>query len=320
MSDSRIITLNVGGKRFQTRLLTLMQYPDTRLARDFKKEDYAKRAQPDGSFFYDRNGEKFGAILDYYRTGYLPTDECEAEYWQVPWSEHGGYQRFHSTVALLRQGRFRAEVYHRDTAERILKDMLDSKIALEKLRQFASPRVEAVKIPLFGWIPCPEEVEHMVRHETPVRLAKITYLSFLCKITQGKSTTATAALQPAATPTGAAAAALAFHNIRQQLLESEVLRDCFAKAGKRLGLYCRVELETEGHWNEQNAPPSREIMYLPGYMRELDYLPEEERPRMMCCYTDMMFDAGLEKCQENCMDHPLGKAERAPHLVLYVHV
>ena len=88
-ASDRII-INVGGKRHETYATTLQTIPDTRLAwlaenfTDFKQE-----------FFFDRNPELFGIILNYYRTGQLhaPRDFCgplfkaELEFWGIAETE-----------------------------------------------------------------------------------------------------------------------------------------------------------------------------------------------------------------------------------------
>jgi hypothetical protein len=61
------LTLNVGGRIFQTYPSTLMTYPETTLARCFA----SGLAKPNekGEYFFDRNGTAFEAILEIYRTG-----------------------------------------------------------------------------------------------------------------------------------------------------------------------------------------------------------------------------------------------------------
>jgi hypothetical protein len=61
------ITLNVGGRVFQTYLSTLMKYPETMLARCFA----SGLAKPNdtGEYFFDRDSTAFEAILNIYRNG-----------------------------------------------------------------------------------------------------------------------------------------------------------------------------------------------------------------------------------------------------------
>jgi hypothetical protein len=68
---TRVVTVNVGGQRFTTQLGTLRTHRSSVLAALFTPP-YALHQDPaDGSFFLDRNGEVFGLIVDYLRTGAL---------------------------------------------------------------------------------------------------------------------------------------------------------------------------------------------------------------------------------------------------------
>ena len=69
------IVINVGGKRHETYATTLQTIADTRLAwiaESFITSDNKQE------YFFDRNPEIFGIILNYYRTGQLhaPRDFC----------------------------------------------------------------------------------------------------------------------------------------------------------------------------------------------------------------------------------------------------
>jgi hypothetical protein len=66
----KIIELNVGGKYYATTLVTLQRYPNSMLARMFSG-NFATTQDKDGRYFLDRNGDAFGVILDYLRTGNL---------------------------------------------------------------------------------------------------------------------------------------------------------------------------------------------------------------------------------------------------------
>jgi hypothetical protein len=61
------ITLNIGGRIFQTYLSTLQKYPETMLARCFA----GGLAKPNekGEYFFDRDSTAFEAILNIYRCG-----------------------------------------------------------------------------------------------------------------------------------------------------------------------------------------------------------------------------------------------------------
>eukprot|EP01102_Stenamoeba_stenopodia_P011832 TRINITY_DN365_c0_g5_i1.p1 TRINITY_DN365_c0_g5~~TRINITY_DN365_c0_g5_i1.p1 ORF type:complete len:342 (-),score=72.04 TRINITY_DN365_c0_g5_i1:77-1033(-) len=71
LGDWRVI-LNVGGRRFETYARTFAKYPTTLLATIFLERNLPL-LKPDekGEYFFDRNGDAFAAILDFYRTGIL---------------------------------------------------------------------------------------------------------------------------------------------------------------------------------------------------------------------------------------------------------
>lgn len=82
------IVINVGGKRHETYATTLQTIPDTRLAwiaESFITSDNKQE------YFFDRNPEIFGIILNYYRTGQLhaprdfcgPLFEAELAFWGI---------------------------------------------------------------------------------------------------------------------------------------------------------------------------------------------------------------------------------------------
>jgi hypothetical protein len=70
LKNSKIIKLNVGGKRFTTTLTTLTSDKDSMLAAMFSGR-YSLEKDEEGYHFIDRNGEYFSFILDYLRTGQL---------------------------------------------------------------------------------------------------------------------------------------------------------------------------------------------------------------------------------------------------------
>lgn len=64
------VTLNVGGRTFVTYLETLKAYPTTMLGTMFSGRNVSlAKPEADGSYFFDRNGDLFSFILDYYRAG-----------------------------------------------------------------------------------------------------------------------------------------------------------------------------------------------------------------------------------------------------------
>ncbi|XP_001378510.2 potassium channel regulatory protein [Monodelphis domestica] len=75
MSSQELVTLNVGGKPFTTRLSTIRQFPRSRLARMLDGRDQEFKPV-NGQIFVDRDGSLFSYILDFLRTQLLslPTD------------------------------------------------------------------------------------------------------------------------------------------------------------------------------------------------------------------------------------------------------
>ncbi|XP_046548988.1 BTB/POZ domain-containing protein KCTD7-like [Haliotis rubra] len=81
-----IISLNVGGMVYQTRLSTLLKYSDSMLAAMFSGRHKVDQDQ-DGHYFLDTNGAVFGHILEYLRYGTIPPSDSsiavyrDAEYY-----------------------------------------------------------------------------------------------------------------------------------------------------------------------------------------------------------------------------------------------
>ncbi|CAO2591236.1 Potassium channel regulatory protein [Lemmus lemmus] len=75
MSSEDLVTLNVGGKIFTTRLSTLKQFPTSRLAGMVDGRDQEFKSV-DGQIFVDRDGALFSFILDFLRNHelLLPSD------------------------------------------------------------------------------------------------------------------------------------------------------------------------------------------------------------------------------------------------------
>lgn len=75
MSGQELVTLNVGGKIFTTRLSTLKQFPASRLAGMLDGRDQEFKTV-DGQIFVDRDGALFSFILDFLRNHelLLPSD------------------------------------------------------------------------------------------------------------------------------------------------------------------------------------------------------------------------------------------------------
>lgn len=71
--ESDIVVLNVGGTRFETRRSTLTSLgTGTTLGAMFSGKMMAD-PQEDGSFFFDRHPGGFEYVLEYYRSGIMPT-------------------------------------------------------------------------------------------------------------------------------------------------------------------------------------------------------------------------------------------------------
>ena len=87
-----VVTLNVGGKLFQTNISTLQKYSDTTLGKLYSRDSMMQRKDVE---FFDRNPKVFSAILDFYRTGLLikPTGihetlwKNELDFWCLPGEE-----------------------------------------------------------------------------------------------------------------------------------------------------------------------------------------------------------------------------------------
>jgi hypothetical protein len=62
------IKFNVGGRIFETTRTTILQYPDTVLARIIGP---LGKPEADGTYFIDRDGDAFVGILNYYRSRFL---------------------------------------------------------------------------------------------------------------------------------------------------------------------------------------------------------------------------------------------------------
>ncbi|XP_040190864.1 potassium voltage-gated channel subfamily C member 1-like [Rana temporaria] len=72
-SSSRRVVINVGGVRFETFASTLLTFPGTKLSAlaEPSPGESGNYDPQRGEFFFDRNPEVFGSVLDYYRTKHL---------------------------------------------------------------------------------------------------------------------------------------------------------------------------------------------------------------------------------------------------------
>ncbi|KAM9763248.1 BTB/POZ domain-containing protein KCTD14 isoform 1-T5 [Dama dama] len=85
--ESPVVDLNVGGEFYTTTLGTLRKFPGSKLAEMFSSPAKAC-LDAEGRFFIDRCGTYFGPILEYLRSGQLPTQHIpevyrEAQYYEI---------------------------------------------------------------------------------------------------------------------------------------------------------------------------------------------------------------------------------------------
>ncbi|XP_077596871.1 BTB/POZ domain-containing protein KCTD7 [Stigmatopora nigra] len=139
-----VISLNVGGSHFTTRLSTLRRHDDTMLAAMFSGRHHIPR-DADGRFFIDRDGAYFGDILNFLREGELPHRERiravyrEAQYYSIaPLLE-----RLEDTQPLtgekVRQAFLDLLPYYKDNLERIVE--IAKLRATQKKARFAKLKV-----------------------------------------------------------------------------------------------------------------------------------------------------------------------------------
>ncbi|XP_007542829.1 BTB/POZ domain-containing protein KCTD7 [Poecilia formosa] len=139
-----VISLNVGGTLFTTRLSTLRRYDDTMLAAMFSGRHYIPR-DAEGRYFIDRDGAYFGDILNFLREGELPQRDRvrsvhrEAQYYAIgPLLD-----RLEETQPLtgekVRQAFLDLLPYYRDNLERIVE--IAKLRAMQKKARFAKLKV-----------------------------------------------------------------------------------------------------------------------------------------------------------------------------------
>ncbi|XP_033486688.2 BTB/POZ domain-containing protein KCTD14 isoform X1 [Epinephelus lanceolatus] len=75
-NHSPVVQLNVGGHLFTTSLSTLRKHPESKLAELFSKHP-TLGTDAQGRYFIDRNGSNFGAILEFLRSDWLPTENIQ---------------------------------------------------------------------------------------------------------------------------------------------------------------------------------------------------------------------------------------------------
>eukprot|EP00066_Takifugu_rubripes_P006237 XP_003970875.1 PREDICTED: BTB/POZ domain-containing protein KCTD7 [Takifugu rubripes] len=139
-----VISLNVGGMHFTTRLSTLRRYEDTMLAAMFSGRHYIPR-DADGRYFIDRDGTYFGDILNFLREGELPHRDrvCavhrEAQYYAIGPLLESLEDIQPLTGEKVRQAFLDLLPYYRDNLERIVE--IAKLRAMQKKARFAKLKV-----------------------------------------------------------------------------------------------------------------------------------------------------------------------------------
>nr|CAG8435807.1 11891_t:CDS:2 [Entrophospora candida]CAG8437867.1 12130_t:CDS:2 [Entrophospora candida] len=95
LSNEEKVVLNIGGVKYETYRSTLEAYPDTFLGRMFQYSNQELLNPKNGNeYFFDRSGQLFHYIMQFYRTGKVYIDDQEAsiskeieielDYFQIP--------------------------------------------------------------------------------------------------------------------------------------------------------------------------------------------------------------------------------------------
>lgn len=84
VTHNRVI-VNVGGRRFQTAVETLLKVPDTVLSELARTHLATTRDQQIYEYYFDRSSDMFDHIVNYYRNGILhfPHIFCAAEVYSL---------------------------------------------------------------------------------------------------------------------------------------------------------------------------------------------------------------------------------------------
>ncbi|KAK5858319.1 hypothetical protein PBY51_002467 [Eleginops maclovinus] len=139
-----VISLNVGGTYFTTRLSTLRRYEDTMLAAMFSGRHYIPR-DAEGRYFIDRDGTYFGDILNFLREGELPhRDRVRAVHREAQYYALGPLlDSLEDTQPLtgekVRQAFLDLMPYYRDNLERIVE--IAKLRAMQKKARFAKLKI-----------------------------------------------------------------------------------------------------------------------------------------------------------------------------------
>ncbi|XP_035034859.2 BTB/POZ domain-containing protein KCTD7 [Hippoglossus stenolepis] len=139
-----VISLNIGGMYFTTRLSTLRRYEDTMLAAMFSGRHYIPR-DADGRYFIDRDGTYFGDILNFLREGELPHRSRvrpvhrEAQYYSIGPLLDSLEDIQPLTGEKVRQAFLDLLPYYRDNLERIVE--IAKLRAMQKKARFAKLKI-----------------------------------------------------------------------------------------------------------------------------------------------------------------------------------
>ncbi|XP_038127880.1 BTB/POZ domain-containing protein KCTD7 [Cyprinodon tularosa] len=139
-----VISLNVGGTYFTTRLSTLRRYEDTMLAAMFSGRHHIPR-DAEGRYFIDRDGAYFGDILNFLREGELPHRDRvravhrEAQYYAIGPLLESLEDIQPLTGEKVRQAFLDLLPYYKDNLERIVE--IARLRAMQKKARFAKLKV-----------------------------------------------------------------------------------------------------------------------------------------------------------------------------------
>ncbi|KAM3602123.1 uncharacterized protein V6R79_024737 [Siganus canaliculatus] len=139
-----VISLNVGGTYFTTRLSTLRRFEDTMLAAMFSGRHYIPR-DAEGRYFIDRDGSYFGDILNFLREGELPHRDRvravhrEAQYYSIGPLLDSLEDTQPLTGEKVRQAFLDLLPYYRENLERIVE--IAKLRAMQKKARFAKLKI-----------------------------------------------------------------------------------------------------------------------------------------------------------------------------------
>ncbi|XP_037543773.1 BTB/POZ domain-containing protein KCTD7 isoform X1 [Nematolebias whitei] len=139
-----VISLNVGGTYFTTRLSTLRRYEDTMLAAMFSGRHYIPR-DTEGRYFIDRDGTYFADVLNFLREGELPhRDRVQAVHREAQYYSIGPLMDSLEDIQPLtgekvRQAFLDLLPYYKDNLERIVE--IAKLRAMQKKARFAKLKI-----------------------------------------------------------------------------------------------------------------------------------------------------------------------------------